>query len=136
METSVPHISIEELKKMHDKCLKSFHKHPLNFDMLVENEIKRNNCDIISKKIIKYWSEEKNIGVFHKIPQPSVSSAALHPGYSISEDRLRYCRSDGSAQYRRDEDIQALLGAAENKNDIQRLPGVAFSTTGCTNKIE
>jgi hypothetical protein len=32
----------------------------------------------------------------------------------ISEDRLRYCRSVGSAQYRRDGDIQALLGSAEN----------------------
>jgi hypothetical protein len=32
----------------------------------------------------------------------------------ISEDRLQYCRSVGSAQYRRDGDIQALLEAAEN----------------------
>ena len=77
-----------------------------------------------------YCREEKN-------------TAAPHPGYSISKDRLRYCRSDGSAQYRRDGDIgvfrklpqpsvspaaphpgQALLGAAElysylkNKNNL------------------
>ena len=43
-------------------------------------------------------------GVFRKLPQPSVSPAAPHPGYSISEDR-------------RDGDIQALLGAAESIKD-------------------
>ena len=48
-----------------------------------------------------------------ELPQPSVSPVAPHPGYSISEDRLRYCRSDGSAQYQKDGDIEALLGAAE-----------------------
>ena len=49
--------------------------------------------------------------VFRKLHQPTVSQAALHPGYSISKYRLRYCRSDGSAQYWRDGDIQSLLGA-------------------------
>jgi hypothetical protein len=47
--------------------------------------------------------EQSNIssdGVFRKLPQHSVSPAAPHPGYLISEDR-------------RDGDIQALLGAAE-----------------------
>ena len=54
--------------------------------------------------------------VFCKLHQPAASPAASHPGYSISEDRLRYCRSDGSAQYRNDGDIQALLGSAEFSN--------------------
>ena len=40
-------------------------------------------------------------GVFRKLHQPAASPAAPHPGYLISEDR-------------RDGDIQALLGAAEN----------------------
>ena len=40
-------------------------------------------------------------GVFRKLLQPSVSPAAPHHGYSISEDQ-------------RDGDIQALLGFAEN----------------------
>jgi hypothetical protein len=44
-------------------------------------------------------SAEGADGVFRKLPQLSVSLAAPHPGYSISEDRVRYCRSDGSAQY-------------------------------------
>ena len=71
---------------------------------------------MVKKNInIKNIRRVKNIlhGVFRKLPQSSISPAAPHPGYSISEDRLRYCRSDGSAQYRRDGDIQALLGAAE-----------------------
>ena len=55
----------------------------------------------------------KFIEVFRKLPQPSVSPAASHPGYLISEDRLRYCRSVGSAKYRRDGYIQALHEAAE-----------------------
>ena len=47
------------------------------------------------------WIMIINFGVFRKLPQPSVSPAAPHPGYPISKDR-------------RDGDIQALLGAAEN----------------------
>jgi hypothetical protein len=47
-------------------------------------------------------------GVFRKLPQPSVSPAAPHPGYSISEDR-------------RDGDIQALLGAVEVTPHINKL---------------
>ena len=46
----------------------------------------------------------------------AASPAAPHPGYSISEDRLRYCRSVGSAQYQNDGDIQALLGAVVKRH--------------------
>ena len=55
----------------------------------------------------------KFYGVFRKFHQPAASPATSHSGYSISEDRLHYCRSDGSAQYLNDGDIQALMGAAE-----------------------
>ena len=48
---------------------------------------------------------DKHNGVFRKLHQPATSQEAPHPGYSISEDRV---------EYKRDGDIQSLLGSAEN----------------------
>jgi len=88
-----------ELKKMYDKCLQSLHKNPTND------------------------------GILHKLHQPAASPAAPHPGYSISEDRLRYCRSDGSAQYQKDGDIQSLMGSAEMiiENEIKKNNCIVLS---------
>jgi len=63
-----------------------------------------------NKNIINF----DNIGVFRNLHQPATSQEAPHPEDSISEDRVRYCSSDGSAQDQRDGDIQSLLGFAEN----------------------
>ena len=75
----------------------------------------------IDKDYDKYYIRLELDEVFRKLHQPAASPAAQHPGYSISEDRLRYCSSVGSAQYRNDGDIQALLGAAEFVGDKNLL---------------
>jgi hypothetical protein len=50
-----------------------------------------------------------NIEIFHNFHQPTASQPDLNLVYSISEDHVRY---------RKDETIQAILGAAEKDNNI------------------